>query len=150
MKPSRIHKGEYSNAHSKKDTGGLALTDKSMKPPVKVPCVECPLRRDSAKGYLGGYSPEMYLDILHSPASIACHSSKGFHTREIEKQSFCTGVAAYRANVGHIASVQLENGFRIPTEAHNATKIIGSDPETFFATPEEFFWHHHGHQVKKV
>lgn len=112
-----------------------------MKPAVKLPCVECPLRRDSAPGYLGGYTPEMYLEVMFSPASIACHSSPGFHEGEVGKQHHCTGVAAFRANVGWIASVE-HNGVMMPTYAHQSTREIGSDTEHYFASAQEFYDHH--------
>lgn len=149
MKPSRIPKGEYSNRHSKKDTGGLRTvpSEQGMKLPTKVPCVECPLRRDSAPGYLGGYSPEMYLDVLHGPASLACHSSPGFHEGEIHRQNQCTGVAMYRANVGHICSVLAPDGRGIiTTGAHAATQHCGHNEKDIFASPQEFYDHHKGHQ----
>ena len=66
--------------------------------PPKVPCVECPLRRDANPGALGGYSPTMYLNALHGPADIACHLSKGFGG-DLAKQKSCAGVAAYRASL---------------------------------------------------
>jgi len=144
MKSPRTPKGEYSNTNSKeKDgTGGLKLTREHMKPAVPVPCRECPLRRDAVPGYLGGYTPEMYVEVLHSPASLACHSSPGFHEGQIGRQNHCTGVAAYRANVGHICQV---NG--VPTTAHESTQLIGSDPR-YFESPEEFVAYHKPHQKK--
>lgn len=132
-------KGYYGNQPIKAEmgTGGLHLSPAQMQDPLPVPCVECPLRRDSAPGYLGGYTPEMYVEVLHSPASLACHCSPGFHEGDIGRQRHCTGVAAYRANVGHIAQV---NG--IPTGAHDATRKIGADPDTYFNSPAEFCDHH--------
>jgi hypothetical protein len=132
-------KGYYGNKPVKAEqgTGGIHIAPARMQDPLPVPCVECPLRRDSAPGYLGGYTPEMYVEVLHSPASLACHSSPGFHEGDIGRQRHCTGVAAYRANVGHIAQV---NG--IQTAAHNATRQIGTDTETYFASAAEFCAHH--------
>lgn len=99
----------------------------------KDPCRECPLRRDSAAGYLGGYSVENYLHILHGDADIACHMSPGFHERDLSQQRSCTGVAAYRANVA-----------KIPRGPHAAesVRLVGPDRERFFATPAEFAAHH--------
>ena len=56
----------------------LILTGKSMREPAKIMCAECPLARTSTPGFLGGYTALQYLQILHGPASIACHMSKGF------------------------------------------------------------------------
>jgi hypothetical protein len=148
MKPSRSadqHKGYYGAEpiKEKEGTGGVKVTRVGMKPAIKEPCRECPLRRDSVPGYLGGYTPKMYTDIMHGPASIACHSSEGFHEGQIEKQRHCTGVAAYRANVGHICAIQGR-----PTAAHTSTQLIGHDEEHYFASPEEFVAHHEPGQKK--
>lgn len=148
IKPSRPgHKqrGYYGNRPVKAEqgTGGIALTEEHMQHACPVPCVECPLRRDSAPGYLGGYTPEMYLEVLHSPASIACHSSPGFHEGDIGRQRHCTGVAAYRANVGWIASIRHPDmPMLVPTLAHESTRLIGHDEETYFASAQEFVDHH--------
>lgn len=146
FKPSRAgekHKGYYGSKPIKEQegTGGVVATSRTMKPALVSPCVECPLRKDSASGYLGGYTPEMYLEILYSPASIACHSSPGFHEGVIETQRHCTGVAAFRANVGYVCSVPTPHGL-VPTTAHESTKLIGSDTEHYFDTPEAFVEHH--------
>lgn len=117
--------------------GGLKVASVPMGSPLRQPCKECPLRRDSKPGYLGGYTPEMYIEILHSPASIACHSSPGFHEGDISRQRACTGVAAFRANVGHICEYHGH-----VTHAQLATEIIGEDRERFFATDDEFVAHH--------
>lgn len=101
--------------------------------PNKEACRECPMRRNSIAGYLGGYSVENYLAILHSDAEIACHMSPGFHTREREKQRGCTGVSAYRANVS-----KMPRG----DHARESVELIGPNREDFFATPQEFADHH--------
>lgn len=118
-------------------TGGLKIAPASMQPPLRTPCKECPLRRDSQPGYLGGYTPAMYIEVLHSPASLACHSSKGFHEGVLETQRHCTGVAAFRANVGHECTF-----LGYPTKAQEAVDLIGPDRETYFATDDEFVEHH--------
>lgn len=129
----------------------MVTVEKGMQRAIKSPCVECPFRRDAAPGYLGGYTPEMYLDAVFSPASLACHNSHGFHTGDIEKQRLCTGLAAFRANTGWIASVTLETPlgpFTVPSAAHASTQYIGHDEEHYFATPEEFIAHHAPGQKK--
>jgi hypothetical protein len=137
--------GIYDNSTVKEatGTGGIMLVRKGMQLALPVPCVECPLRRDSAPGYLGGYTPEMYVEILHGPASIACHCSPGFHEGVIPLQRHCTGVAAFRANVGHVCEV----GGHL-SAAHNSTVSVGPDRDLFFASDEEFVAHHKPGQVR--
>lgn len=142
FKPSRPgseHRGYHGNQPVKKDegTGGLVLAGAPMPPALPSPCVECPLRRDSAPGYLGGYTPKMYLEILHSPASIACHARAGFHSGETGKQRHCAGVAAFRANVGHVCELH-----GVLTKAQESTDLIGQDKEHYFASDQELVAHH--------
>ena len=136
--------GYYGNKPVKKDegTGGLHITEVHMRLPLRTPCNECPLRRDSKPGYLGGYTPEMYVEVLHSPASIACHSSPGFHEGDIARQRHCTGVAAFRANVEHVCQVR---GYS--TMAQAATEYVGKDTDRYFASDEEFVEHHKPGQI---
>jgi hypothetical protein len=148
--PGEKHKGYYGNKPIKKDegTGGVIATRRGMQEALPSPCVECPLRRDSAPGYLGGYTPEMYIEVLHSPASLACHRSQGFHEGVIETQRHCTGVAAYRANVGHVCMAHTPAGI-IVTNAHDSTVLIGEDHEHYFSSPEEFVEHHRKGQTEE-
>lgn len=100
---------------------------------AKEPCRECPLRRDSIPGYLGGYSWVNYLEIMHSDADIACHMSPGFHQRDLSRQRACTGVAAYRANVS-----KLPRGGK----GRESVLLIGQNREDFFGSAIEFAIHH--------
>jgi hypothetical protein len=136
-KPTPRAECEFGNKHTKTDTGPLITVAKGMQEAIQTPCAECPLRRDAPAGHLGGYSPEMYLGVLYSPASIACHLSPGFKEGRLEEQRHCTGVAAFRANVGHVCG-----GVAHPSKAHDSTVLVGADPDTFFATPEEFVVYH--------
>lgn len=149
MKPAKKDpKGYYGNEHIKDDNGGLAITSATMQRAIKKPCNECPLRRGCAPGHLGGYSPEMYRDVLYSPASLACHRSPGFHEGDIGRQRHCTGVAAFRANVGYISSIRRPDGSVMQSIAHDSTKLVGHDEVTYFATYEEFHAHHKEAQLE--
>lgn len=102
-------------------------------PPAKKMCAECPLNRGAIKGYLGGYTPEQYIRMMHSDASVACHMSKGFHERRHDLQRHCTGVAHYRANA-----------HKLPRTggAQQAVLTAGENHEEVFSNPEEFRAHH--------
>lgn len=116
----------------------------------KTACAECPLRKDSKPGYLGGYSPDMYLEAMLSPASIACHASKGFNEHNIATQKHCYGVAAFRANVGWIAGRIAEhpNGSSVLqfSTAHESTQQVGPD-ERFFDDAQAFYDYHEAGQT---
>lgn len=138
----RVPSDSHENTQTKTSNGGLQLVPVGMKPAPHSPCRECPFRRDATPGYLGGYTPEMYMDIVRSPASIACHLSNGFQTREIETQHHCYGAAAFRANIGHVCQMD-----GIPTHAHESTMRVGSDNVTFLGTDAEFIAHHGPAQI---
>jgi hypothetical protein len=102
-------------------------------PPTRRPCIECPLRRDSVVGHLGGYTPEQYIDVLNDIGDIACHLSPGFPRNPAEQRS-CTGVAMYRANL------------KIAPLARNsqaAVDHVGENREIVFDDPADFLAHHH-------
>jgi hypothetical protein len=101
-------------------------------PPTAAPCRECPLARAALSGALGGYTVAQYLEVLHGPADIACHMSKGF-PKDRATQRSCTGVAAYRANVGLLPA-----GYG----ARQAVLLVGADRAAVFASPAEFARHH--------
>lgn len=99
--------------------------------PTAKPCQECPLRKNSAPGYLGGYTAEQYLEILYSDAAIACHMSPGF-PHDHSRQRHCTGVCGFRANVNKLP--------RGPDTAAAVLAIGKSDQ--FFGSAQEFYDHH--------
>lgn len=145
----RLEKGTYHNRHSSFDDGGIKVVEKGMKTAKKTSCKECPFRRDAAAGYLGGWSPEMYIDAVLSPVSLACHCSPGFHEKPpvIETQLHCTGLAAFRANIGYICSIPHPVAGLIPADAHKSTQAIGHDEDQYFSTIMEFVEHHRAGQL---
>lgn len=107
-------------------------------PPAKGTCRECPLRRDSTPGALGGWTANRYLDgMLRTPADFACHLSKGFNQQDPTLMRSCTGVANFRANVNMGAVLPEGN-------AREAMEAAGKNETDVFATPDEFFRHHRG------
>lgn len=108
--------------------------------PTRVPCIECPLRKDAIPGALGGWTPHQYVTALHGPADIACHKSKGFDEKDRERMRSCTGVAAFRASTGVCTS-------HPKSHTRAAIKHVAADPEhraegTCFNSAESFLRHH--------
>jgi hypothetical protein len=72
--------------------------------------------------------------------------SPGFQERDIEKQRHCTGVSAYRANVGHTCKVELPNGEVLVSAAEQSTEFVKTngftDLSLAFGSPSEFILHH--------
>lgn len=85
-----------------------------------VPCRDCPLRRNSLPGWLGGNSVDDLLSALHGDGRIECHSALGAE---------CAGAAIYRATVAK--RPRNECVLRLPP---NRVDV--------FATPAEFRKYH--------
>ena len=83
------------------------------------PCHDCPWRRKSIAGWLGGFSAWTWIRAAHGDEQIKCHALEGPQ---------CVGAATYRANVA-----KLPRGEHIKCSA---------DRKQVFATPAEFMEHH--------
>lgn len=87
----------------------------------KVPCSDCPFRRDSLPGWLGGELPEPFIySQAHGDGPYGCH---------VIVNQQCAGMAVYRANIEH-------------DPAYIAALRLPADPVKVFATPREFLEHH--------
>lgn len=103
--------------------------------PAKGTCVQCPIRRDSKRGELGGWTPEMYIRGMMGPADFACHMSKGFDVNDRDAQRSCTGVGNFRCNTALVVYMPDGNG-------RDNALLAGENREDVFATLPEF-WRHH-------
>lgn len=84
-----------------------------------TPCSDCPWRRDSLNGWLGGHTAEEFVDIARSDFPYPCHTIKNQQ---------CAGMAIYRRNT-----------LKAPRPP---AIMLEKDKETVFATPMEFTAHH--------
>jgi hypothetical protein len=82
------------------------------------PCSDCPLRRDSLNGWLGGSSPDDYVRLCHSDAVVECHAHEG---------SRCAGLAIYRTNT---------------CKSQPAEHKLPADHEGVFSNIMQFLEHH--------
>jgi hypothetical protein len=83
------------------------------------PCSDCPWRRDSLSGWLGGATPQQWIQTAHSDSTVSCHTLKGVQ---------CAGIAVYRANVCKMA--------------YPPNMKLPADRERVFARPDQFIEHH--------
>lgn len=86
----------------------------------RTPCSDCPFRRDSLRGWLGGAPPDFYIDMAHGESTYPCH---------VIVNQQCAGMAVYRANVRK--DPRYIGALRLP-----------ADKAKCFATPLEFLEHH--------
>ena len=98
------------------------ITSEEAKPSNKQhrkPCEDCPFRRKSIPGWLGGYSPDQFLQMAHGETKYNCHS--------VGNQQ-CAGMAIYRANI-----------CKIPRDK---TILVLPKNKDVFSWPTEFKEHH--------
>ena len=81
-------------------------------------CSDCPLRRDSLRGWLGGSTSEQYARLCHSDEVVECHVHDG---------SRCAGLAIYRSNTA-----------KLQPEEHR----LPADRKSIFSNMMEFVKHH--------
>lgn len=108
--------------------------------PTNKVCVECPFRKDSTPGHLGGYTPDMYVEALRSPASIACHMSPGFYAGDHSTQHHCTGLAIMR-DKSNYPTVPLVNGAQTAV-IYTRARAAQEQRDVVFDTLLDFHKHH--------
>ncbi len=94
------------------------------------PCNDCPWRREATRGWLGPFSAEEWIAIVHSDAPVACHQTlngqKGWDAPGVKQ---CRGAAIFRENV-----------CKSPRDPSVVTGPL--DKESVFAWNDEFLAHH--------
>jgi hypothetical protein len=100
---------------------------------MQVPCDNCPWRKNSKPGYLGGSHPLTYIGQAQGPFVLPCHKAcnfedPGWRAKTISTRQ-CAGAAIYRANVGV--------AYRLPGTIHHLPPS-----KEVFGSPEEFLSHH--------
>ena len=95
-------------------------------------CGECPWRRSSAPGWLGPFTAQQWLYLVHGEEPIACHETIVDDDDDWDNGTIrqCHGAAQYRRNV---AKKPLNP--EIAVCEHRDTSDV-------FATPSEFLTHH--------
>jgi hypothetical protein len=97
------------------------------------PCAECPWRKDSLKGYLGGHPVELYTDAVAENEIPSCHQQD--FGPDDPRSSMCAGALAVAANAciePHKTSGAIE-----------AKRRVGRRDDVF-AHPKFFYEYHSG------
>lgn len=84
------------------------------------PCSDCPFRRDSLRGWLGGYTAQEFAAMAHGEDMLECHVIAG-------KQ--CAGAGIYRANV-------------CKDPRNRALIVLPADKKNVLGSRAEFIQHH--------
>lgn len=96
----------------------------------RKPCKECPYRRKSPAGYLGGYPLEPYRQPPSAGVPTTCHmKDKGAAD---PATAFCSGSLAVIANDPKVT----------PAPGYELAALAVEDRETCFGSVEEFAEYH--------
>jgi hypothetical protein len=92
-------------------------------PATSKPCGQCPFKKNSIKGYLGGFTIEETLETAKSEHSFICHK-----TRETPNQKECSGRLLFASKVcKSFKNPELEK-LRLEAKENNSTEnILGFD-----------------------
>lgn len=99
-----------------------------MKAKITEPCNECPWRRKSPPGWLGGFPPAEFLAFVQHDIELACHKTCGGSG----EPSLCAGALIHYRN-----RVKRPNN---PVVAAGVDKVQAS--ADVFSWPWEFLDHH--------
>lgn len=87
------------------------------------PCGVCPFKKNSIKGYLGGFSVEETLLVARSDSSFICHK-----TRESFNEEECVGRLLFATNTyKKFKGEELEEMRIIANENNSLDNILGFD-----------------------
>jgi hypothetical protein len=96
------------------------------------PCSGCPFSRKCQPGALGGSSPTTFIGQAFASMWLPCHMlydpSKSAKDQDARQCGQCAGAAIFRAN----CKIRVLPGI----------KVLPSDTDAVFASPEEFLAHH--------
>lgn len=108
-----------------------------MKDNLKSPCIECPFRKDSLKGWLGGLTAQETHDYVLSEANFACHMTR---KKSNENMSRCKGSQIFlniHCKVPKVNMKLLRAVRQTRKENHDTSKYLGFD-----------FLTHHSYKTK--
>ncbi len=86
----------------------------------RKPCSDCPFRRDSLPGWLGGNTAEEFVQFAQGDEPYSCHAKIGPQ---------CVGLATFRANI-------------CKSPRNPQTLTCKADKVSVFAWTDEFLRHH--------
>jgi hypothetical protein len=103
-----------------------------MKNNLNEPCNECPFRKNSARGWLGGITvQETYSAVMHHEENFACHLTR--HKKE-QQMSRCRGSLLFMKKGGKLP--------RYNRQLAEAIDKVGKVSMDNILSVVEFFKHH--------
>lgn len=101
------------------------------------PCSDCPWRKDSIKGWLGGFPIDWFVERIYADVPLNCHNTlgniDGMSQEEIQRtKPLCAG-----------ALIQYRNMVKLPRDPELAAAVTSVEQsDKVFAHPHLFKQHH--------
>jgi hypothetical protein len=102
-----------------------------MKNNLKEPCVECPFKKESAPGWLGGETAEDTFRHIKAEADFACHLTRD---KKLKEMSRCRGSMLFMRKSGQMP--------RYNTQLAKDLQDMGKPDTSAILSVPEFFKHH--------
>ena len=103
----------------------------TYRPPTKQPCSDCPFRRKAMPGWLGGSSPEGFIDCMNRDEPLPCHQTIDYDDPDWllkwsaqEAGSMCAGALIFMAN-----KLQRPRAKGFPTLPQNKAAVFANTVE---------------------
>lgn len=104
-----------------------------MKNDLKKPCKECPFKKNSLPGWLGGETAQSTFDMVSHEVDFACHMTRD---KDVEKMSRCRGFLLFTIKSCKTPKYNVELKKII-----DSMKKVTNDLTNILSIPE-FFKHH--------
>ena len=110
----------------------------------KKPCSQCPFRRTSAKGWLGGLTPDEFKWLADSDSYMVCHKA----ANEPHPYTGAPGPGVDYSHPDHTLpqcagrAIYWANQCKQPRDRTQGLLMLPKDVKTVFERPFEFLQHH--------
>ena len=109
-----------------------------MKRQHRKPCTQCPFRRASIPGFIGGAHPDNFVQMANADVRMPCHlhlpEGVNYEAAQIP------GTREFRAPQCAGRAIYWRNQIKIPRDP--SLLVLDGDSETVFCWPQEFIAHH--------
>lgn len=107
-----------------------------MNTKLNIPCMECPFRKDSAPGWLGGETmDDTYHHLMTAELPFPCHNTR--NGESIESTSHCVGAMLFAGKAGkQFRNTELEE------VRQHYRNTVPQEVKDNILSPPEFRSHH--------
>lgn len=109
---------------------------------IKKPCEGCPFRKESAKGWLGDYTPEQIIEHINQEIPFLCHihieNTTGYDGKDWLEKAIESGEAQHCAG----ALIFAKKSCKLPRDQKHSAAVKSIQLSDILWPPHEFIKHH--------